>query len=228
MSGLLRGQGPKPKKQATKPQWSADKAAQRVLTARSQRQAARVAADTEINALARDYWRLRIVAIDPGDAHCGVAIFNEGRCLTALECSPDEMLDMVHEVVTSGRVDVLVVEQWRLYPDKAAEQAGSLMLTSQAIGAIRWIVRHHNELICGFAAANDGATISEQINEVELVMQDASVKVPTVAVVRHHEIRPVSRKTAGDHERDAEVHGLHFILRGQGLIRGSENNRAAD
>lgn len=217
MSLLGSGKPAKAKKAAGKSSWSADKAAQQVLD----RRAARRRTDDigQANELAAAYWRARIVAIDPGDAYCGVAFFTDGVCRRALECAPQEMLRMVHTIVTSGNVDVLVVEQWQLYADKKDEQVGSEMLTAQAIGAIRWIVSSHNELIRGFAQANAGEAVSDQIGEVELVLQPAFIKVPATTAARHHGYAPVSAKTSGDHQRDAEIHGLFFIMRGKGEIR---------
>lgn len=197
-----------------------DRAVNRVVSAR----AARANEMSAANQLAADNWRQRIIAIDPGDAHCGVATFREGKCTVALECNPKEMLTLLQQVLDDDAVEVVIYEVWRLYQSMTEKLVGSEMLTCQAIGVIKWLVDRHNETVDSFAKAHKGETFGGRI--VELVAQPADIKDPTRTVVRHHGITPTSRKTSGDHERDAELHGLHFILRGQGLIRGSEGNRA--
>lgn len=228
--GLLHGPGPKPKSSKLPnasplgKSWSADKAAQQVLDRRARRRTHDQNLHAEVNQLAKELWQARIIAIDPGDRYCGVALFNGGVCIQTVEMSPDELFHLVQQAVDNATVDVIVIENFTLYPDKSGEQTGSEMLTSQAIGAVKWIVRQHNELVDTFAANNGG---SAQLGHlVELVLQAAAIKVPTTGHVRHHGIKPVSTKPGGrDHMRDAEIHGLHFIMRGQGLIRGSEQNR---
>lgn len=223
MAGLLYGQGPPDTKPKTN--WSADRAADRVKKTRARRRQHDATIHAEVNAVAQQLWESRILAIDPGDVHNGIAVFNMGKCQHADELTPDDMLRLVDNLVTSSSVDVVVVENFTLYPDKAAEQSGSEMLTAQAIGAIKWIIKRHNALVINFAQDNGGEQLG-QLDTVELILQAASVKVPTTSVVKHNGIKPVSKKTPGMHQRDAEIHGLHFIMRGQGLIRGSEQNRS--
>lgn len=226
MTGLLYGQGPPDAKPKTN--WSADKAAERVKRTKTKRRQHDQTIHAEVNAVAQQLWKSRIIAIDPGDIWNGVAIFTGGICQLTQELTPDEMLRLVDNAVTSSSVDVVVVEQFTLYPDKAAEQSGSEMLTAQHIGAIRWIIKKHNALVIDFAEANGGERIG-QLDVVELILQAASIKVPTTSVLKHLGIKPISTKPSGRmHMRDSEVHGQHFILRGKGLIRGSEQNRVVD
>lgn len=87
-------------------------------------------------------------SIDPGESKCGVAIFRNGVCAQALKSTPDECLDKLwgHLDVEHGhplRPLAVVVERFALRNDLAAMQTGSEMGTSQMIGAIRWMCRHH-------------------------------------------------------------------------------------
>lgn len=84
-------------------------------------------------------------AIDPGESKCGVAIFQNGRCLQALRSTPDECNDKLWEHTGYGSPAVrpvgVVLERFALRADLAAMQTGSEMGTSQMIGVIRWICR---------------------------------------------------------------------------------------
>lgn len=85
-------------------------------------------------------------SIDPGESKCGVAVFVQGRCAQAVRSTPDECLDKLWEHLSySGRTRPvgIVLEQFALRADLAAAQTGSQMGTSQMIGAIRWMARHH-------------------------------------------------------------------------------------
>lgn len=93
-----------------------------------------------------DWARDLFWSIDPGESKCGVAVFVEGRCAQAVRSTPDECLDKLWEHLSyTGftRPVAIVLEQFALRADLAAQQTGSQMGTSQMIGAIRWMARHH-------------------------------------------------------------------------------------
>lgn len=94
-----------------------------------------------------DWARDLFWAIDPGESKCGVAVFVEGHCAQAVKSTPDQCLDKLWEHLSrppdATRPVGLVVEQFALRADLAAAQTGSQMGTSQMIGAIRWMARHH-------------------------------------------------------------------------------------
>lgn len=137
--------------------------------------------------------RTQIVAIDPGGAHVGWA---EG--LT----DPTEIVQ-VHELDPEGAInraetlfpvtDVVVIESFTLYPDKARLLVGSDMPTSQLIGALRYLAR---------------------ANGCEIVMQPASIKTPTLSVLRHRGVGlEAVRLRKGGHAKDAETHLHHYLIR---------------
>lgn len=75
-----------------------------------------------------------------------MAIFHRGRCVQALRSTPDVCLDKLWEHLgysTESRPQGVVLETFALRADLAAQQTGSEMGTSQMIGAVRWMCRHH-------------------------------------------------------------------------------------
>jgi RNase H-fold protein (predicted Holliday junction resolvase) len=147
----------------------------------------------------------RLIALDPGDKHVGVALFERRpdtllrwACIVAYEMGPTEAVDSLADMLRDGDLDTIVYERFALYLDKAAEQAGSTMETAQMIGVIRYLHR----------------TLADH-TKVALVEQPASIKKPTRSLVKRRGIKPVAPKTAGDHARDSELHGWSWILRGQ-------------
>jgi len=70
-----------------------------------------------------------LIAVDPGGAHVGVAGFGHNdkgwECTWAGEMSPLEFEDWLSEQAILGRIDVLVVDEWKLFADKAQQQTGS-------------------------------------------------------------------------------------------------------
>lgn len=145
-------------------------------------------------------------AVDPGDVHVGLAIFERGdtglwRCVDACELTPDEFLLLLAQQMVQGTIDILVYERFILEPDQAAKLAGTEMETSQMIGAIKWIhgqcARRHNA------------------PDVELVGQPNKIKKPMRGVLNHRKIRSITRRlgVTGDHAKDAELHGYYHIIK---------------
>lgn len=131
-----------------------------------------------------------MIAVDPGDVHVGVSYFDgTGKCRWAREFGPLGFLIWLNQYLPILRIGVLVVERYQLYPNKAAQQHGSDMLTSQLIGAIRWIGHQHG---------------------IPVVQQQAALKVPTESLINH---RGVERKSLGEggHAKDAETHGHCYL-----------------
>lgn len=90
-------------------------------------------------------------SIDPGESKCGVAVFRDGVCQTALKSTPDECLDRLWKHLRGAEEGMgvlhppkaIVLERFALRNDLAAMQTGSEMGTSQMIGAIRWMARYY-------------------------------------------------------------------------------------
>src|SRR5262245_17242173 len=55
------------------------------------------------------------VAVDPGDVHVGVAVFNAKGCTDAFEMRPGEFLEWLKVGLLSGIIIQVVVEEFRLY-----------------------------------------------------------------------------------------------------------------
>lgn len=111
--------------------------------------------------------------------------------------TPVQFEDWLTDQVRYDLVDILVVEEWRLFADKAVQQVGSKMETSQLIGAIKYICR---------TLAGEGLVVS---------WQQPSIKNPTRSVVKSRSLRSMADelKVPGDHARDAELHGYYYILK---------------
>lgn len=148
---------------------------------------------------------MRILAIDPGGVHVGMATFEDGGCTRAWEEAPANSLDYVRRALAAGEVDVLIIEEFRLYPWLAQTMSYSDFPTVQLIGAIK------------FLWATCGATVFDgEKTTCELVMQAATIKDPTRNVLRGRGIKSQAKKSkAGGHAADAELHGWHWMLRWQ-------------
>lgn len=141
---------------------------------------------------------MRLLAIDPGDVHCGMALFHGDRgCQQAWELDPPGCLRYVRGSLEDGELDVLIIEKFVLYPWKAQEQAYSQMLTCQLIGALK-------------------AAWAWWGGECELVEQGATIKKPTVGVLRSRKVASKAKQSkAGGHAFDAELHGYYYLLKGK-------------
>ena len=159
-----------------------------------------------------EQYDLRLVAVDPGGEHVGVAVFGKSTrkgnwvSLWAGEMKPEEFEDWLSEHMVHSGIDVLVVESWRLQADKAMEQTGSEMETSQLIGSIKYIHRHMKNTKVRWPAP-----------EVELHMQSPSIKKPTQSMLKNRKIASIAKRLkAGGHALDAELHGYYHIVHTRG------------
>lgn len=145
-----------------------------------------------------------LVSIDPGDVHCGVAVWYEHEigwaCVWAGELTPAGMQDWLIRMIHVERIRTLVVESFALYGDKALAQTGSKMETPQMIGYIRGLV--------DFFAEIHGI-------EVELVFQTPADKKPAfkIAKGRGYTLQADRMKVPDDHAKDAEIHGYRHITK---------------
>lgn len=97
----------------------------------------------------------KMLAIDPGDRHVGLAFFQVKRgwesevydwtCTDTMEVTPRELEDSLLETLTDGELDIVVFERFLLDPTKLESQINSEMETSQLIGIIKYVVRMHNQ-----------------------------------------------------------------------------------
>lgn len=145
-----------------------------------------------------------IIAIDPGEQHCGVAVFavvmgEDGEpkmeCRLTTEHTPEGLFDSLRVWASQHgnsklAFDVMVVESFRLYPEKMASLAYSELRTVEVIGVLRERCR---------------------VEGVAFVTQPASIKKATEGQLR---ARGIALKSKGSpHAHDAELHGYHYWLK---------------
>lgn len=143
------------------------------------------------------------LAVDPGDVHVGWALGAEGdgpERVTTGEWTPRECLRAVRELCSEGWVDEVVIEEFALYPGRAAEQAGSSMRTSQLIGAIK--------LVCD----ETGVGWHEQ---------GAYIKKSTRAQLK---ARGIGLGKGSIHAKDAWLHYWHRTLRARAKAKEKEES----
>lgn len=155
-----------------------------------------------------------MVSIDPGGAHCGVALFiskdgllsapeADWHCHATWETTPADCLLLVrallHTEWDSSEVEAeLLVERFALYAEEAMSLVGSEMETSQVIGVLKYLHAWYGH------------------PGVRWVQQPASIQGPTKKILRAKGITSVSKKTkAGPHALSAELHGWYRLMRGR-------------
>jgi hypothetical protein len=178
-----------------------------------------------------------LIAIDPGDAHVGVAFFAKDEdgnwfCEDAQQLDPEEFEDGFAELILMDPTPPSVVyERFRLYGDKAAAQKGSEFRTSQMIGVIKFVCRQRNNHVARHEAAEAagrlmsceqrGGSCEDPQNRPQAVVvvgQMADIKKPTTGILRSKKIKSVGKKAKaenvgwGVHCIDAELHGWYYIL----------------
>lgn len=159
------------------------------------------------------------VSVDPGGEHVGVAwwvnleppsdeVAGSGwYCKWAREMTPDEFMGFLARELLSGTIDIVIYESFRLMADRAMQQVGSDMPTSQLIGVIKWLAG-------GLAQAK----ARWPAPEVELYEQAPSIKKPTDSIRRSKGLGFQAKRDGvpGDHATDAELHGMHHIMKTRG------------
>ena len=134
-----------------------------------------------------------LLAVDPGDEHCGMAVFVDRECRWTGEMRPEGLYDWLGTGAALWARDklkwnVIVVEEFRLYPQQAKAQAWSLFGTVEVIGVLKEYGRREG---------------------VPVVLQPASAKKPVRAILKAKDVR---LKGKGPHAKDAELHGWHYLL----------------
>lgn len=137
-----------------------------------------------------------VVAIDPGDVHCGMAlgvVSTSGQFIVtrAWEATPEECADEVAGWLLAGELATVVVERFNLYADQAQTQIGSSFPTAELIGVLRFLVR--------------------TAGSAELVLQGADIKKSMRAQLAARGIKLLP--AAADHARDAQLHLWHHAGR---------------
>jgi hypothetical protein len=165
--------------------------------------------------------QLRILTVDPGDKHVGMAVglafaqphpetgavVAEDELVVAFEVGHIDGIFAIDTAVNAGWVDLLVVEDWKLYKDKLEEQVGSRCETARMLGAIEHIVRKYNRF----------AETTGDPNRVELVQQPASVQKVAKDKLREYRMDRTS-KPDDRHALSAECHFWFLVFNRRGLI----------
>lgn len=148
----------------------------------------------------------RLLAIDPGTRHCGMAVFHLDKAIITagtgaipwvldqtLDAPPLGCLDFVQSWLREGGVGQLVVEGYQLYPNMMQQQGLSRMGTPEIIGALKYIYFN---------------TIGRNVWECRFNEQGASIKSPGRRYMDENKIEEVG---TNPHKRDAEAHGWYRI-----------------
>ena len=136
-------------------------------------------------------WPLtRLVAVDPGDKHVGIAIWDRslGPGMRSWEQDAETALGVLEKEFVVG-VQQLVVEKFRLYPDKAGAQSWSPMLTAEMIGALKWMANLYKIPVCE---------------------QGASIKKVSRAQCK---ARGLEWKDPSGHATDARLHAWYWLMK---------------
>ena len=142
----------------------------------------------------------RIVSVDPGEAHVGVAVFveqeGEWECTAALEFNRPDFYSWLQTTLRLG-FDRVVYETWQIYPETAQALTGSKCETAECIGVLKWLAEQER---------------------VETTEQPASIQTPTLNLLKAQKRRSrAKRDRAGGHALSAELHGWCYLYQ-TGLI----------
>jgi hypothetical protein len=152
---------------------------------------------------------INLVAVDPGDIHQGVASFELSDRTIIRHWTRDLTSEALFGLVELAPIDVLVVEEYRLYPEFARQQGYSDFPTCETIGVLKYLACKRS---------------------IPIYMQGASIKKKSRRIGER--IAPGMGKERmigsgrssywgwdyGDrtqHERDATAHGVWWTLRNQ-------------
>lgn len=125
-----------------------------------------------------------IVALDPG-ATTGIAIFHNHTLIKTDERTDHDTLELIDTLAPALRH--LIIEDWRLQPDKARTMIGSPMPTARTIGALQWIAHTH---------------------QLPVHLQQPALKQAGYAQASR---RGWDLPPTGGHQRDAAIHGWLWL-----------------
>lgn len=169
-----------------------------------------------------------LMAVDPGDVHCGVARFKvlaspwRAKLTWSTEMTPDELVSVVEAQawpdpitvelsdLAPERIDLFVVEEFRLYPWMAREQGYSDFKTPRLIGKLEYLAdRAHRPLYLQGASVKK--TSIAKARRFAADTSDPTLRGHTPELVRLTSGRYdfVGRN---QHVRDAIAHGWYWLL----------------
>lgn len=145
------------------------------------------------------------IVIDPGET-CGIAVRYDGVKVEKGDTYFDHYgtvtldMDFAHDYLMKFIADAhrigktlakVVIEEYRVYPEKAAMHSGKTIPTAEAIGGFKLIARKAN---------------------CPVVEQPAYIKETTAALLKGRGIKSIG---GSRHAMDAEIHMWYYTLRDQ-------------
>lgn len=79
---------------------------------------------------------MRILGFDPGEKHTGWCLVSNGKPVQAGELGSWRLL---RHLIEQARPQIVVAEDYRLYPSKAKAQSGSRLYPARTLGVIDYI-----------------------------------------------------------------------------------------
>lgn len=171
-----------------------------------------------------------LLAVDPGDVHCGVAKFRvlspadpinrTGRwqavCEVASEFDPPNLVrmfesfawpDEVADELRPDDIDLFIVEEFRLYPWMARQQGYSDFKTPRLIGKLEYLVGKS-----GRRLYMQGASVKKQaVARARRVADDTDAKQYAPQLIKLTKGR-YDFRGRNQHIRDAMAHGWYWLL----------------
>lgn len=126
---------------------------------------------------------VKVLAIDPGAKHCGLAWFDGNKCVRSATRSPAELYTLLERTNHT----LWVCEEYRIY--KWQVQAFDPVLTVERIGVIKYLAKKRGR---------------------QLFMQPAMIKKVTRG---HLNALGIKHLPGTIHAHDAELHGYHFLMK---------------
>lgn len=144
------------------------------------------------------------MAVDPGES-VGICLKGRTRGIRAdhaltdhyftLTLTPEQAVDKFGEFCLRashhGGSPTLIIEEYRIYPDKAMAHAGKTVPTAECIGMFKYVARRM---------------------KARVIEQPASIKQTTAAMLR---TRGIQLTGGTRHAKDAELHMWYPVLRSQ-------------
>lgn len=152
---------------------------------------------------------MHLLAIDPGDVHNGVAYLQIRDIDVVRHWTADVSMRTLESLVESANIDMVVIEEFRLYPELAREQGYSDFPTVERIGIVKYIVRKRGLTHAAFV---QGAGVKRQARRIGERLAPEQGKVRMLGSARsRYQGWDYNAKT--QHERDATAHGVWFAYR---------------
>ena len=148
----------------------------------------------------------RILSVDPGSVHNGTVLWYGAQCAGIKEHTPESLFAWVESLLRTQAIDVVVCEEYRLYPWLLAEQGFSQVKTVEVIGVLRYLCSRWS---LGVAFVEQSATIKR----VARAQAEARKSNAWEAAKEH-----------GVHCMDAYLHGFFFVNRSINIRSNKEES----